>query len=78
MSQPTGYPGGGVRLSKGCLILSGIGAPSASVTPDVQNSGIGSLYLQTDVAALFICTAAASFENGVLLNAATWQQVTIP
>jgi hypothetical protein len=79
MSQVVGFPGSGIELGKNRVrLLTGIGSPSASNTADVQSAGIGSLYTQTDAAGLFICTAGATFQNGVLLNAATWQQVTIP
>lgn len=79
MSQPTGFPGGGIELGKNRVrLLTGIGAPSASNTPDVQSAGIGSIYTQVDAAGLWVCSAPAIFENGTLLSAATWQQVTIP
>jgi hypothetical protein len=78
MSQPTGYPGGGVRLSKECVILSGAGSPNASTTPDVAGAQQGSLFLQTDVAGIYLCTASATFQNGLLLTASTWTQVTVP
>jgi hypothetical protein len=76
MSQATGFPGSGIRLGKSCVILSGIGSPSASSTPDVQGAGIGSLYLQTDIAGLFQCTAAGVYQNGVLVTASTWVQIS--
>jgi hypothetical protein len=79
MSQITGFPGGGIELGKNRVrLLTGIGSPSASTTADVLSAGVGSIYTQTDAAGLFICTAGASFQNGVLLAASAWQQISIP
>ncbi len=62
MPQPTGFPGGGLRLSSGCAIFSGVGDPNTSTTPDVIAAGLGSLFLRTDapssVTALYVCTTA--------------------
>ena len=79
MSQPTGYPGGGLELGKNRVrLLTGIGSPSAIATPDVQSAGVGSLYLQTDIAGIFLCTAPATFTDGVVTTAATWTAVSVP
>lgn len=51
MPQPTGYPGSGIRLSKGVMVLSGSGDPNTSTTQDVIDAGVGSLFLRTDGAA---------------------------
>jgi hypothetical protein len=77
MPQTVGYPGNGVELGKNRVrILTGVGAPSASSTLDVESAGVGSLYLRTDVGQLWQCTAAAVFTNGVVTTAATWTQLT--
>jgi hypothetical protein len=79
MSQVVGYPCGGIELGKNRVrLLTGIGAPSASSTADVQSAGVGSIYSQTDAIGLWVCSAPATFQNGVLLSAAVWSQVTIP
>jgi hypothetical protein len=80
MSQPTGYPGGGVRLGKSILILSGIGSPNASTASgDAQLAGVGSLYTQSDAAGLWLCTAGPSYAaGGVLTTPSAWSQITIP
>jgi hypothetical protein len=79
MSQVTGYPGGGITLGKNRVrLLTGVGNPNSSATPDVQSAGIGSLYLQTDVAGIWLCTADAAFNDGALNTAATWTQVSVP
>ena len=77
MSQVVGFPGGGIELGKNRVrLLTGAGSPSASNTPDVQSAGVGSLYTQTDAAGVWVCSAAATFANGVLLNAASWTQIS--
>jgi hypothetical protein len=78
MSQATGFPGGGIRLTNSVMILCGQGAPSASTTPDVQSAGPGSLFLRQDVAQIYLCTAGPPWANGVLLTASTWTQITFP
>lgn len=75
MSQITGFPGGGIELGKNRVrLLTGVGSPSASLTPDVQSAGAGSIYLRTDVAQIWQCTVAAVFAQGALITAATWAQ----
>jgi hypothetical protein len=79
MSQPTGYPGGGLELGKNRVrLLTGVGSPNSSSTTDVQDAGVGSLYLQTDIAGIWLCTVGAAIQNGVILTASTWVQVTVP
>ncbi len=62
MSQVTNFPSGGLRLTKSCLILCGLGDPNSSAQVDVQNAGIGSLFLRQDAPdssnALYICSTA--------------------
>lgn len=62
MAAPVGYPGGGLRLTSSVLILAGVGDPNTSATLDVQNAGVGSLFLREDAPdanhALYICTTA--------------------
>jgi hypothetical protein len=61
MAPPVGFPGGGIRLSKGCAILCGFGSPNLSSTPDVNRAGQGSLYLQQDGGgAMWVCSASGS------------------
>jgi hypothetical protein len=61
------------------LILSGIGSPNSSTTPDVQLAGIGSLFLQSDVAGIWLCTAGPSYAaGGVLTTPSAWSQITVP
>jgi len=63
MTTNVGYPGGGVRLSKGISILTGVGDPNASGTRDVQQAQIGSLYLRVDgpdaTHILYVCSVSA-------------------
>lgn len=62
MPQITGYPGSGIRLSKSVLILCGFGDPNNSAQVDVNNAGVGSLFLRQDAPdtahALYVCTTA--------------------
>ena len=76
MSQVTGFPGGGVRLSSTVVVLTGKGNPNSSTTPDVQGAGVGSLFLQNDSAALWQCTAAGVYQAGVLVSASVWVQIS--
>ena len=59
MTQPTGFPGGGLRLSKNIVILTGSGNPNNSATPDVQTAQQGSIFIQEDGPALWFCTTSA-------------------
>lgn len=77
MSQPTGYPGGGVRLAKDFMILSGVGDPNVSATPDVKGCrSLNAAYFRVDAPDashwLYQCTTAALFVNGTLTAAAAW------
>ena len=76
MSQPTGYPGGGLRLANHFTILSGQGDPNVSITPDVKGASQNSVFFRSDAPDannwLYRCSASAVFGNGVLLTAATW------
>jgi len=47
MSQPIGWPGGGIQLANGIRILCGAGVPSESTTPDVLSAGVGSIFINT-------------------------------
>jgi hypothetical protein len=62
MPEVIGWPGSGQRLSRNVLILVGKGDPNSSATVDVQNAGVGSLYLRTDgpdtTHCLYVCTTA--------------------
>jgi hypothetical protein len=62
MPQITGYPGAGIRLSKSVLILCGFGDPNTSAQVDVQNAGVGSLFLRQDAPdtthCLYVATTA--------------------
>jgi hypothetical protein len=58
---PVGFPGGGIRLATGCVVLCGFGNPNSSSTPDVIRAGVGSLFLQQDGGgALWVCSASGS------------------
>lgn len=63
MPQVVGYPGSGLKLSKGVSIFTGAGDPNSSATRDVQQAQIGSLYLRVDAPdsthCLYICTTSA-------------------
>jgi hypothetical protein len=58
MSQVVGWPGNGIDLGSRVRILTGVGDPNSSSTPDVQSAALGSLFLRTDVAGLYLCTTA--------------------
>ena len=80
MSQVTGWPGTGLRLSKSVLIFTGLGDPNTSATQDVELAGVGSLFLQTDSATpLWVCVAAGTRDatSGNITNA-SWTNVTLP
>lgn len=76
MSQPTGYPGGGIRYTKNFVELSGTGDPNTSSTPDVQRAKLNYAYWRDDAPDssrwLYQCTTAAIIQNGVLISAALW------
>jgi hypothetical protein len=77
MSQVTGFPGGGVRITNGFSILVGAGDPSTSTTPDVKGcTDLNSVFFRTDATSaaawLYRCSTAAVFQNGVLQTAAVW------
>jgi hypothetical protein len=79
VAQVTGYPGGGIRLGKSVVILTGIGNPNNSSTPDVMGAGLSSLYHQLDAAGLWLCTTGAvTASNSQAGAAAVWTQITVP
>ncbi len=75
MSQVTGYPGGGLKLTNSTGIFCGTGDPNAGTTaPDVARAGNASLFLRQDVPSLYLCISGPTFgAGGVLLTAATWE-----
>jgi hypothetical protein len=77
MAQVTGYPGGGIRLTKSVLILAGVGNPNTSATIDVQAAGSGSLFLRQDGGTLWVCSTGAVRKAGTQpFVAAVWTQLT--
>jgi hypothetical protein len=62
MAQVTGWPGSGIRLATGIAIFTGVGDPNVSSAVDIQQAGVGSLYLRSDVVdsthQLYVCTTA--------------------
>jgi|HubBroStandDraft_6_1064221.scaffolds.fasta_scaffold1789223_1 hypothetical protein len=76
MSQPTGYPGSGLRFGNSFVILSGAGDPSASSTVDVIGASLNSVFFRTDAPDashwIYRCSTAAVFANGTLVSAAQW------
>jgi len=62
MSQVTGFPGGGVKLSKSVSIFTGAANPNDSTVQEIQLAGLSSLFLQSDVGALWLCTTAGVFD----------------
>jgi hypothetical protein len=78
VSQPTGFPGSGVRLSNSVLILCGQGSPNSSTSPDVQSAGPGSLFLRQDTVQMWICATGPTWTSGTLTTPSVWTQITIP
>jgi hypothetical protein len=67
----------GLRLGNGFSILFGVTDPnSATAPPDVAGASIDYAYFRLGTGSantwIYRCSAGAIFDNGVLIQAATW------
>jgi hypothetical protein len=77
MSQVTGFPGGGLRISKTVGIFSGVGNPNSSTQANVIRAGLGSIFLREDIGQIWCCTSAAipQTTTNAAVNSA-WTQIS--